>query len=214
MPLLNSIINDLKATEGTKGLCSLYFTKESHIWTLLNLILASELPVVMEKIPPLDYFSSITFEVYERSGNNNGNGNGGSSSSSSSRTGSPTSMSESNSPEKESPKPEPERSLLITLSEGAHSSNVLSITLDARHALTPLPRRPLTTHMDLDEAIRKLSAHSLKSEKFGDTDRGQIEGDAVYFGGSDQEQGVLPVKPNRRGSGDTDRGSIITVGDR
>ena len=29
--------------------------------TLLNLVLASELPVIMEQMPPLDYFSSITF---------------------------------------------------------------------------------------------------------------------------------------------------------
>lgn len=206
MPLLNSIVNDLKAAQDTKGLCALYFTKESHIWTLLNLILASELPVVMEKIPPLDYFSSITFEVYERSGNNNGGG--GSSSSSSSRTGSPTEDSSTSTPPRE-----PERSLLISISEGAHSSNILSINLDARHALTPLPRRPLTTHMDLYEAIKKLSAHSLKSNKFGDTSRGQVEGESVYFGKEDEETGILPVS-TRRESMDTDRGSIMTAGDR
>lgn len=35
--------------------------QESHMHTLLNLVLASELPVIMEQMPPLDYFSSITF---------------------------------------------------------------------------------------------------------------------------------------------------------
>lgn len=59
MPLLRNIVEDLQAAQDAKGQCTLYFTKESHIHTLLNLVLASDLPVVMPRIPPLDYFSHM-----------------------------------------------------------------------------------------------------------------------------------------------------------
>ena len=174
MPLLKNVVEDLRAAQESKGLCSLYFTKESHIHTLLNLVLASELNIVMPKIPPLDYFASITFEVYER-----GSGT-----------------------------EDQQHALLISVSEGAHSSNILSISLDARHALTPLPRRPLTTHMDLDEAIGKLSAHSSR-ENYANArlDRGQVEGATVFFGVDDPDEQLMPIK-QRRESIDTDRSSI------
>lgn len=101
-----------------------------------------------------------------------------------------------------SPNSQPERSLLISVSEGAHSSNILSINLDARHALTPLPRRPLTRHMDFEEGIAKLSAHEHVLPN-----RGLLEGAALYFGAEDSERGLMAVK-QRRASGDTDRTTI------
>lgn len=97
----------------------------------------------------------------------------------------------------------PERSLLISVSEGAHSSSIFSMNLDARHALTPLARRPLTKHMGYDEALAKLSAHEVI-----EANRGQVEGAAVFFGAEDSERGVLAIKKERRTSGDTDRTSI------
>lgn len=160
LPLLNHIVENLVASAEEKGRCALYFTKESHVHTLLNLILASHLNVVMPRMPPLDYFSSITFEVYEREATAS------------------------------APDAKRERSLMLSVSEGAHSSEVLSINLDARHALTPLPSRPLTSHMDFDEAITKLSSHNNKSR---DTSRGQIEGATVFFGEEDTDQRVVPI---------------------
>jgi len=217
MPLLNNIVADLQASRDT-SLCALYFTKESHIHTLLNLILASDLPLVMNKMPPLDYFSSITFEVFEKTA-----APGSSSSFSTSprdatetaaseggvgnaRNGGSSGISSLTTSSRASPDI-PSRSLLISLSEGSHSSNILSINLDARHALSPLPRQPLTTHMNLDQALDKLSSHSVKHNLKETLDRGQVEGSAVFFGEDSSETGVMAVK-QRRSSTDTDRTNI------
>lgn len=195
MPLLNNIVQDLKGAKESNGICSLYFTKESHIHTLLNLVLASELNVVMPKTPPLDYFASITFEVYERNSTSTSTASSTNTSTSTlDNSGSSTSLSA----------PSQQYSLLISVSEGAHSSNILSINLDARHALTPLPRRPLTTHMDFDDAMAKLEAHSSRDSR---VDRGMVEGSTVFFGQDDPDRQYMPIK-NRRDSVDTDQSSV------
>ena len=165
-PLLQSIVQNLQVSEDVKGMCTFYFTKESHVHTLLNLLLSSHLSIIMPRMPPMDYFSSITFEVYERER--------------------PTSATRAASSK-------PERSLVISVSEGAHSSEVLFIRLDARHALTPLPSRPLTSHMDFDESISKLSSLCQKRDTL-DTRRGLIEGSAVYFGKPEDEEHVVPIR--------------------
>lgn len=161
-PLLQSVIDNLQASSSVNGLCSLYFTKESHIHTLLNLILSSHLDIILPHMPPLNYFSSITFEVHERA------------------------------PAKNTSNDKPERALVISVSEGAHSSEILFIHLDERHALTPLPSRRLTSYMDFDEAIAKLSAQCSKRNAL-DTRRGQIEGSTVFFGEQDADQRVVPI---------------------
>ncbi|SJX66628.1 probable VIP1-actin cytoskeleton organization and biogenesis-related protein [Sporisorium reilianum f. sp. reilianum] len=196
MPLLTNIVDDLKGAKESNGICSLYFTKESHIHTLLNLVLASELNVVMPKMPPLDYFASITFEVYERSSAS------GTGSASNSLHQSPSSASLPQHQQQQ--QQQQQYSLLISVSEGAHSSNILSINLDARHALTPLPRRPLTTHMDFDDAMAKLEAHSSRDSR---VERGMVEGSTVFFGQDDPDRQFMPIK-NRRDSVDTDRSSV------
>lgn len=212
MPLMRNVIADLeRAEEGS--LCSLYFTKESHIHTLLNLILASDLPITMPAVPPLDYFSSITFEVFEKTTSSTG----GSTAPSATHSPAPSMSGESaimrsTSPPRQQQQQQqrPERSLLITVSEGAHSSNILSIDLDARHSIHPLPRRPLTQHIELSEAVQRLSAHSLSVEDNEILARGQIEGAAVFFGEkeAESEHGLLPVSKTTRDSAETDRGSV------
>ncbi|GAA6006890.1 hypothetical protein JCM10207_009128 [Rhodosporidiobolus poonsookiae] len=68
LPLLEQIIGNLKdAKESDYPSASFYFTKESHIHTLVNLVTLSDLPIVMPHVPELDYMSYISFEVYERS---------------------------------------------------------------------------------------------------------------------------------------------------
>ncbi|GAA5850406.1 hypothetical protein JCM8547_001865 [Rhodosporidiobolus lusitaniae] len=67
LPLLEQIVSNLKeAKESDFPSGSFYFTKESHIHTLVNLVTLSDLPIVMPHVPELDYMSYISFEVYER----------------------------------------------------------------------------------------------------------------------------------------------------
>lgn len=229
MPLLDHILDNLRASEKS-SLCALYFTKESHIHTLLNLILASDLPFVLHQMPPLDYFSSITFEVFEKTAAPGPSSTGASpresavaaapdacgsgsilapdnqSALGSTDAAAPTASSgRASSAGSTAGRTAPMRSLLISVSEGAHSSNILSVNLDARHALTPLPRRPLTGHVDLDEALGKLSAHAQTLDHLDTSiERGQVEGSTVFFGEQESETGLLPVK-QRRSSTDTDQ---------
>ncbi|KAG8995548.1 hypothetical protein FRB90_000144 [Tulasnella sp. 427] len=128
LPLLRKIVADLEAVRNSGGSgLTVYFTKESHIHTLVNLVLFSGLPIANPRIPELDYSSHITFELYERSGGHN--------------------------------KTDKEYSIRLSISEGAHSSNVLDSALDARHALNVKPRRKLTQHLDYGLVIEKLSKH-------------------------------------------------------
>jgi len=128
LPLLRKIVEDLEAARNS-GDCSLnlYFTKESHIHTLLNLVLASGLPIVTPKIPELDYCSHLTFELYER--------------------GIGTSKSDK------------EFAIRLSLSEGAHSLNVLDSAIDAKHALNVQTRKRLTDHLEYGLVIEKFSKH-------------------------------------------------------
>ncbi|TFK75929.1 hypothetical protein BDN72DRAFT_756639 [Pluteus cervinus] len=128
LPLLRNVVADLAAARNNgESSLTLYFTKESHIHTLVNLVLHSGLPIANRRIPELDYCSHITFELYER---NHGRG----------RT-------------------DKEYSIRLSLSEGAHSSNVLDSTLDARHSLNVQPKRKLTQHLPYSLVIEKLSKH-------------------------------------------------------
>ncbi|KAG6854798.1 hypothetical protein C0991_001225 [Blastosporella zonata] len=139
LPLLRNVVQDLEAARNNgESSLTLYFTKESHIHTLVNLVLLSGLPIANRRIPELDYCSHITFELYER---NHGRG-----------------------------KSDKEYSIRLSLSEGAHSSNVLDSTLDARHSLNVQPRRKLTQHLPYSLVIEKLSKHFDRLNDDDDTD--------------------------------------------
>ena len=60
LPLLRNVVGDLERARNNEE-CSLtlYFTKESHIHTLVNLVLLSGLPIANRRIPELDYCVSI-----------------------------------------------------------------------------------------------------------------------------------------------------------
>jgi hypothetical protein len=61
LPLLRNVVEDLEAVRNHGGSSvTLYFTKESHIHTLVNLVLQSGLPIANRRIPELDYCVSVT----------------------------------------------------------------------------------------------------------------------------------------------------------
>lgn len=56
LPLLRKVVEDLELAQASdESHASFYFTKESHIHTFVNLVLASGLPMEKKKIPELDY---------------------------------------------------------------------------------------------------------------------------------------------------------------
>ncbi|ORX38575.1 actin cytoskeleton organization and biogenesis-related protein [Kockovaella imperatae] len=68
LPLLRKVWGDLNEAMTTgKSLACFYFTKESHITTFVNLLLASGLPLGPVRIPELDYCSHCTIELWEKS---------------------------------------------------------------------------------------------------------------------------------------------------
>ena len=56
LPLLRNVVSDLEAARNNgQSSLTVYFTKESHIHTLVNLVLLSGLPIANRRIPELDY---------------------------------------------------------------------------------------------------------------------------------------------------------------
>ena len=70
LPLLQEIVSDLEEVQASESAKSfIYFTKESHVYTLLNAILGGGIrtKIARNAIPELDYLSQIVFELYEAS---------------------------------------------------------------------------------------------------------------------------------------------------
>ncbi|KAI8895233.1 histidine phosphatase superfamily-domain-containing protein [Globomyces pollinis-pini] len=124
--LLTHILKELLSSRDSAPFSRLYFTKESKVYCLLNVVLICGLKTkfIPTDVSELDYLTQITFELYERSA-----GSG------------------------ENDRSEPEYSLRIGFSPGAHDPNLVDTQLDNNHALSVAPRRWLTEHIPLDEAL-------------------------------------------------------------
>ncbi|KAI1102279.1 histidine phosphatase superfamily-domain-containing protein [Jackrogersella minutella] len=136
LPLLKEIVQDLEEMQASDDAKSFfYFTKESHIYTLLNCILEGgiETKINRRTIPELDYLSQICFELYE----------------------SETKVTV------DAPlvdQPTFNYSIRITISPGCHIFDPLDIQLDSKHCIGCAPRRSLTPHADWKKVIETLRA--------------------------------------------------------
>lgn len=68
LPLAKQILNDIDDMKNKEApACVAYFTKESHIYTLLNIIYESGIPmrIARNALPEFDYLAQINFELYE-----------------------------------------------------------------------------------------------------------------------------------------------------
>ncbi|KIW08095.1 uncharacterized protein PV09_01033 [Verruconis gallopava] len=130
LPLLREIVQDLEDLQASEGAKSFfYFTKESHIYTLLNCILEGGVKTKIERkaIPELDYLSQIQFELYES--------------------------------QNSTAEDEPESfnySIRISISPGCHTFDPLDVMLDSKHCIGCAPRRSLTAHVDYQEILDTL----------------------------------------------------------
>ncbi|ETS83788.1 hypothetical protein PFICI_05664 [Pestalotiopsis fici W106-1] len=144
LPLLKEIVQDLEEMQASEDAKSFfYFTKESHIYTLLNCIMEGGIKTKINRatIPELDYLSQICFELYE------------------SETKPPAS-----SPDDPSTFA---YSIRITISPGCHIYDPLDIQLDSKHCIGYAARRSLTDHNDWKTVIETLRTkfHQVKLPK-------------------------------------------------
>ena len=130
----------MQASDDAKSF--IYFTKESHIYTLLNCILEGGITTKIKRsaIPELDYLSQICFELYE---------------------------SENKTPPDAQDVAKYAYSIRITISPGCHTFDPLDVQLDSKHCIGCAPRRSLTAHADWKEVIETLRAkfHTVKLPK-------------------------------------------------
>ncbi|KAF2487947.1 histidine phosphatase superfamily-domain-containing protein [Neohortaea acidophila] len=136
LPLLREIVKDLEEVQASDDAKSfIYFTKESHIYTLLNCILEGgiQTKIARNAIPELDYLSQICFELYE-----------------------------SENAEADIDPANPETnfnySIRITMSPGCHTFDPLDVQLDSKHCIGCAPRRSLTPHANWRDVIETLRA--------------------------------------------------------
>jgi inositol hexakisphosphate/diphosphoinositol-pentakisphosphate kinase len=134
LPLLKQIVKDLEAVQAAEHAKSfVYFTKESHIYTLLNCIIEGGIPVKMERnaIPELDYLTQISFELYE-------------------------SESKLEPGESEGDPGKSSYSIRVAISPGCHSSDPLDMQLDSKHCIGCNPKKSLTRHLDWKYVVNTL----------------------------------------------------------
>lgn len=129
--LLLRLVEDLResTSHSTAPSCRLYFTKESHMYPLLNVIQYGGLSAWTSKPYnqwELDYLSQITFEIYERY------------------------------PSDEIYGIQAEHSVRISLSQGGYNPSIIDVNLDEKHCLSVVPREWITEYFPLDKAIEAL----------------------------------------------------------
>lgn len=129
LPLAKQVLKDIEQVRKSESpSVSMYFTKESHIYTLLNVLYESQVPMQIARnaLPELDYLSQITIEVFE-----------------------------CDDPGSESGK---NHSVRLSLSPGCHTQDPLDVQLDNNHYIGCIPRINLTRHLDMDLVVQRLKS--------------------------------------------------------
>ncbi|KAL6451135.1 VIP1 Inositol hexakisphosphate and diphosphoinositol-pentakisphosphate kinase [Candida maltosa Xu316] len=129
LPLAKQILSDIHdMKKNDRPALVNYFTKESHIYTLLNVIYGSQIPMTIARnaLPELDYLSQIVFELYEAED--------------------PTSPTGK------------KHSIRLSLSPGCHTQDPLDVQLDDDHYIACIPRISLTRHLDMDLVTHRLKS--------------------------------------------------------
>lgn len=129
LPLAKQILSDIQDMRDNDAPAVVnYFTKESHIYTLLNVIYGSQIPMKIARnaLPELDYLSQIVFELYEADDANDPSGK--------------------------------KHSIRLSLSPGCHTQDPLDVQLDDDHYIGCIPRISLTRHLDMDLVTQRLKS--------------------------------------------------------
>lgn len=129
LPLAKQILSDIQDMKkhDTAAVVN-YFTKESHIYTLLNVIYGANIPMKIARnaLPELDYLSQIVFELYEADDPSCPTGK--------------------------------KHLIRLSLSPGCHTQDPLDVQLDDDHYIGCIPRISLTRHLDIDLVTQKLKS--------------------------------------------------------
>ncbi|KAI9744762.1 MAG: hypothetical protein M1818_001687 [Claussenomyces sp. TS43310] len=170
LPLLKEVVQDLEEMQASdEAKCFFYFTKESHIYTLLNSILEGgvEAKIKRSAIPELDYLSQICFELYESETKERGQASLASGASSINDGASASAGDGSSEKSKLRMESTFAYSIRITISPGCHTYDPLDVQLDSKHCIGCAPRRSLTNHGNWKEVIDTLRAkfHTVKLPK-------------------------------------------------
>lgn len=129
LPLAKQILSDLQEMKKNDTAAVVnYFTKESHIYTLLNILYESQIPMKIARnaLPELDYLSQIVFELYEAEDPSSPSGK--------------------------------KHSIRLSLSPGCHTQDPLDVQLDDDHYIGCIPRIGLTRHLDMDLVTQRLKS--------------------------------------------------------
>lgn len=129
LPLAKQILSDLQDMKKNDTAAVVnYFTKESHIYTLLNILYESQIPMKIARnaLPELDYLSQIVFELYEAEDPSSPSGK--------------------------------KHSIRLSLSPGCHTQDPLDVQLDDDHYIGCIPRIALTRHLDMDLVTQRLKS--------------------------------------------------------
>lgn len=152
--LVERLVKDLHdARISSSSGCIFYFTKESHVYPLVNVVLYCGLTNTKLKdlnMAEMDYLAQIILEVYERRAPIDGGIDG---------YGMHEDGTLSINREKGS-----EFALRLALSPGATDASIIDLQMiDSKHVLSVAPRRWITEYINLDDAIRLLSEGNIMS---------------------------------------------------